>query len=877
MGIRTPRRFKPLQRLYFLAFAVLGPLAWGLAPGARAQVTPTITATPSAFYYVSTSGSDTNPGTEASPWLTIQHAANTVPAGSTVYVMGGLYNEVITINVSGSAAAGFTTFENYPGEAVTIDGTGLSIPGGQYGLITIQNQSFITIQGFQIQNYTSSNGDVPIGIYVTGYGSYIQILDNHILDITTTDSNAGEANALGLAVYGSSTTAISNLLISGNELDDMVTGNSETFTLNGNVQYWTVSDNLIHDNNNIGLDAIGFEGVAPTGSMCGSDLCDRARDGEIEGNTVYNITSNDNPAYGAGSYAADGIYVDGGERITIERNLVYASDLGFEVASENPGGQGYTVEMAQSVTVRDNIAYQNNAVGLSIGGYADTGAGGGATSLCSFYNNTFYDNDTAQTGSGEFQVQYHAFDNVFMNNILYANSQGLLLSEVTNPDSVPATMNYNLYYTTATPNWQWNGATYTSLANFQAGSGQDAQSKFGNPDFVSTSAPNFQLTAGSPALSAGDDLGTAVVGSLDFAGNPRIVGNTIDMGAYESSYTLTPNATATPSPTSPAGTPTATPTMSPTGTDSMTPSVTASSTSSPSPSQTPTDSFTPTGTASLTASSTATNSATPSASATPSSTPTLTITPSWTSSPTLTTTATATSTPSSTATSTAALTLTSTASITPTFTPSSTPSLTPTQTASLTPTFPATPSPTASPTASPSSTATGTPSPTPSRAPTSTATFTPSVTPTLTPLNMLTASATASWTSSPSPSQTPTASLTPTGTPSSAPTGLSTFTPSPTPSSSPSGPGPLIYPNPWVGGGPLKLSLPLSNLSRLRVEAFTVAFRKVLDQDWVPASAASAVTIAPVDSSGAVLANGLYYVRVTAGGQKWLLKLLILR
>ena len=53
---------------------------------------------------------------------------------------------------------------------------------------------------------------------------------------------------------------------------------------------WSVTNNLIHDNNNIGIDAIGFEGVFPNSAY------DQARNGEISGNIVYNITSNDNPA-----------------------------------------------------------------------------------------------------------------------------------------------------------------------------------------------------------------------------------------------------------------------------------------------------------------------------------------------------------------------------------------------------------------------------------------------------------------------------------------------------------------------------------------------------------------------------------------------------
>ena len=75
-----------------------------------------------AVYYVATLGSDSNPGTQTSPWRTIQHAATSVKAGDTVNIRGGVYNEAVTPSVSGSAAAGSITFQSYPGETATIDG-----------------------------------------------------------------------------------------------------------------------------------------------------------------------------------------------------------------------------------------------------------------------------------------------------------------------------------------------------------------------------------------------------------------------------------------------------------------------------------------------------------------------------------------------------------------------------------------------------------------------------------------------------------------------------------------------------------------------------------------------------------------------------------
>src|SRR5208283_5717981 len=87
-------------------------------------------------YYVSTSGSDHNPGTFAKHWLTIQHAANIAMAGATVYVLGGVYKQSITFPNSGTKSEPIT-FTSYPGQTAIIDGTGLK-PSGVQGLINIR-------------------------------------------------------------------------------------------------------------------------------------------------------------------------------------------------------------------------------------------------------------------------------------------------------------------------------------------------------------------------------------------------------------------------------------------------------------------------------------------------------------------------------------------------------------------------------------------------------------------------------------------------------------------------------------------------------------------------------------------------------------------
>jgi hypothetical protein len=472
-------------------------------------------------YYVATNGDNGHDGSLATPWASIQYAAAHANAGETICVRGGVYNELVTLTRSGSTAAGPIVLANVPGETATIDGAGLAIPNGQNGLVTIVDASYVTVQGFELRNYiTASTTKVPIGLYLTGAGTQIRVLGNHIHDIRNTASGCA-ANAFGLKVDGTSAPAsINQLTIAGNEIDHLVLGCSESFSLDGNVEQWTISGNVVHDTNNIAIGAIGFEGVAPDPAY------DQARDGVISGNSVYNITSYGNPAYG-NEYAADGIYVDGGTRITIERNRVHHVDFGIEVASEHAG------RTSSHVIVRNNLIYFGNSAGISIGGYA---AGVGGTDHATIVGNTLFRNDQAATGEGQFQIQYHATNNVFANNLVYAGGGGLLVYAYSQDTAMPAALDHNLYYSDAGAvgsSWVWLGTEYANFAAYSAASAQETHSAFADPQIADPVAPDLHTNNGSPSVDAGTNPGSDVVGISDFAGNTRVAGAAIDIGAYE--------------------------------------------------------------------------------------------------------------------------------------------------------------------------------------------------------------------------------------------------------------------------------------------------------------------------------------------------------
>ena len=74
-------------------------------------------------YYVATDGSDSHSGSKTEPWRTIQHAADTLQPGDTVYIRGGVYRECVQPGRGGTSEDKRIAFKAYPGEIPMIKGS----------------------------------------------------------------------------------------------------------------------------------------------------------------------------------------------------------------------------------------------------------------------------------------------------------------------------------------------------------------------------------------------------------------------------------------------------------------------------------------------------------------------------------------------------------------------------------------------------------------------------------------------------------------------------------------------------------------------------------------------------------------------------------
>ena len=269
------------------------------------------------------------------------------------------------------------------GETGPDDGTMIYIEGHD---VTVDS---VNITGLKYN--APKSGKCVVGIKIKGNNTHINNCKIYNMGCEyTKDAYEGIGfNAHGIICSNSKndsdSQAITGVKVTNCELYNLTLGNSEALVMNGNVKNFVISNNSVHDCDNIGIDIIGYEKSGDNYSKY-----DRARDGDVINNIVYNISSGNNLTYRESASdkpgkCAGGIYVDGGTKIKIENNYVENCDIGLELASE-----AYHMT-TDYITVRNNIFINNNELGgISIGG---CGENNGYAANCTIQYNTIYNED----------------------------------------------------------------------------------------------------------------------------------------------------------------------------------------------------------------------------------------------------------------------------------------------------------------------------------------------------------------------------------------------------------------------------------------------------------------------------------------------------
>ena len=435
-----------------LAFLILALVATPLG----SVVSPVAPAAAAGTYYVSTRGSDGNPGSYSRPWRTLQKAADSVGAGSTVLVRAGSYPG-FKLRRSGVAGSPIR-FKRYPGDArPTLNGW------GRLDVVHLTAVHHVVIEGFVIQGAAGGGGS-GAGIRVDGW-SYSVLIRKNIVR-----SN----RSYGVNVYSSTKVTVDYNEVTDNEVGIAVSrGGQGVRILHNRVHH---NDRMLvntpksvnaHDDSG----AVGILFLKTTGASL-------AAYNKVWGNRAWSYD------YGWDGGAFD-IY--GASNVTIRHNRIWDNENVLET------GTGGDLDCRNNRFIR-NVAFDNNPKTRNLGLILRC-----ATAM-TVAHNTLVNLDLfliALGGSSHFNGGLSGLR--IVNNVLRMDENKIIGIDTALPSSV--VIDYNLYYNPGHYIGSVVGRGHTaSLATFGSWTRYEGHGIAAAPRFVSPWTHDFRLRSDSPAV-----------------------------------------------------------------------------------------------------------------------------------------------------------------------------------------------------------------------------------------------------------------------------------------------------------------------------------------------------------------------------------------
>jgi hypothetical protein len=445
--------------------------------GAASNGVP-FTVRPGNIHCVSTSGNDSNSGAfPSSCWATMPHAVSTMAAGDITYVENGVSqtsgngdNAAVTLSGKGGSSGSPIALVTYPGASVAV-GTS-SVYRGFY----VNSGSGVTqwvLEGFTVVADSEA--------FNINDGTYMWVIGN---DISCPHGASDTACILG------DSSGSSNLHFLGNYIHNVGNGGCS-----GDCHTYQA---LYVSTNGHSWEA-GWNTIVPDPSHTGTAGCKAIEVYSTGGADEYDVHIHDNIIHDAicdgvdfNQVNPDGANTMGGQgSVEAYNNVIYHVGTG---PAPNSGDSDYACfEVGSQSTHTNPIQIYNNTL-------YDCGArGNGDSGMISY----------SSDGAVKIEIRNNIFNPVGSEPYFTSNSSGAACSNSN------ATGSNNLWFGAGAPPC---GTLFAANVN-------------SDPLFIDpTTARNFRLQSGSPAIDAGTTISTL---ATDLDGVSRPQGAAYDIGAYE--------------------------------------------------------------------------------------------------------------------------------------------------------------------------------------------------------------------------------------------------------------------------------------------------------------------------------------------------------
>jgi len=460
-----------------------------LTLGAFAAAGDTDLAAAPKTYYVSTTGSDTNPGTKESPWATPGYGSRKLKAGDTLIIMPGTYvldEDADTIKPKSGKATAWITIQNQGKRPV------LAGRDNHSRAVDLSGAKFVKISGLEITHDPTATGE---DLYAK---DGVAILDKQATDIILDNLYIHHIDDKGLHIQDVDRLQVTNCTVA-------YCGGGAAGGPAGKKGGWK---NVLISTTTLSYSGHYYRGGNGTGrpdkSPDGCGILKSAGPVEIAGCTLEHN------------------YGDGIESIAVNTYIHETT-----VANNTENGirfwvTGGKAENCLIYGMGDKDTHQGDKAGIMIEGIKS------GNPVFYLTNVTVDDNRARQGFMAEFQRYANGWITLYMKNCIFANGGGAVCMYKT----VKATVQ-NCLFLRPGARWQveYEGKTYDAgqIESGKIGPGNMSR----DPKFVKRAwgtKGDYHLAASSPCIDAGTPSGAP---ATDIDGTTRPQGAQVDMGAYE--------------------------------------------------------------------------------------------------------------------------------------------------------------------------------------------------------------------------------------------------------------------------------------------------------------------------------------------------------